>query len=47
MNAASMVLTMLGSGDTQTLLDGKKIELYALTGSGETKTLQFPLALEW
>ena len=29
-NAASVVLTMLVGGDTQTLLDGKKIELYAL-----------------
>ena len=35
---------MLGGGDTQTLLDGKKIELYVLAGSGYTKTFQFPLA---
>ena len=37
-NAASVVLTMLGSGDTQTLLDGKNFELYALTGCGDAKT---------
>ena len=36
--AASVVLTVLGGGDTQTQLDGKKIELYALTGSGDAKT---------
>ena len=28
-----MALTMLGSRDTKTLLDGKKIELYALPDS--------------
>ena len=43
-NAASLVLTVLGGGDTQTLLDGKKIELYALTGGGDAKTFQFSLA---
>ena len=37
-NAASVVLTMLGGADTETLLDGKKIELYALAGSGDAKT---------
>ena len=43
-NAASVVLTMLGDEDSQTLLDGKKhFELYALTGSGYPKT--FPLSL--
>ena len=36
-----MVLTMLGGGDTQTLLDSKKIELYALAGSLDAKTFQF------
>ena len=35
-NAALVVLTMLGDEDTQTLLDGKKIKLYALAGSGNT-----------
>ena len=40
-----MVLTILGSGDTQTLLDGKKkFELYALKGDGDPKTFQFSLA---
>ena len=38
------MLTMLGGGDTQILQDGKKIELYALAGGGDTKTLQFSLA---
>ena len=38
------MLTMWGGEDTQTLLDGKKIELYALTGSGDTKTFWFSLA---
>ena len=31
-------------GDTQTLLDAKKIELYALAGGEDTKTSQFSLA---
>ena len=35
---------MLGGGDTLTLLDGKKIELYALAGGGDAKTFQFSLA---
>ena len=37
---------MLGGGDTQTLLDGKKkcFELYALADSGDTETFQFSLA---
>ena len=45
-NAALVVLTMLGGGDTQTLLDGKKkcFELYALADSGDTETFQFSLA---
>ena len=44
-DAASVVLTMLGSGDTETLLDGKEyFELHALAGSGDTKTFQFSLA---
>ena len=44
MNAASVLLTMLGSGSTQTLLDGKiNFELYALTGSGDPKNFRiFP-----
>ena len=29
---------MLGGGDTQTLLDGKEIELYAIADSGDAKT---------
>ena len=33
---------MCGGLDTQTLLDGKKIELYALTGGGATKK-NFPI----
>ena len=44
MNAAWVVWTIIGGGDTQTLLAGKKIELYALSGSGDAKTLQFSLA---
>ena len=36
-NAASLLLTTLDGGDTQTLLHGKKIELYALAGSGDAK----------
>ena len=43
MNAVSVVLAMLGGGDTQTLIDDKKIELYALTGGGDAKKLpEFP-----
>ena len=46
MNAASVVLVMLGGGDTQTLLDDKKIELYALTGGGDAKNfLNFPSSM--
>ena len=47
-NAASVVPTMLGGGDTQTLLDGKKrnFELYALAGSGDAKTFRLSLAHE-
>ena len=41
-NAASVVLTMLGGRDTQTLLDGEKIQLYALTGGRDAKTFDFP-----
>ena len=37
---------MLGGGDTQTLLDGKEIELYALAGSGDAKSFWFSLAPE-
>ena len=33
---------MLGGRDTQTLLDGEKIELYALTGGMDAKTFDFP-----
>ena len=33
---------MLGGRDTQTLLDGEKIELYALTGGRDAKTFDFP-----
>ena len=36
---------MWGGGDIQTLLAGNKIELYVLSGSGDTKTLQFSLSL--
>ena len=36
MNAAWVVWTITGGGDTQTLLAGKeKIELYALSGCGD------------
>ena len=45
-NAASVVLTMLGGRDTQTLLDGKKIEYYALAGGRDGKTFRFSLAPE-
>ena len=38
MSAASVVGTIIGGGDTQTLLAVKKIELYALSGSGVAKT---------
>ena len=31
-------------GDTQTLLDGKKIKLYILAGGGDTKSFRFSLA---
>ena len=41
MNAAWVVWTIIAGGDTQTLLAGKKIELYALSGSGDTKDLWF------
>ena len=41
-NAASVVLTMLSDGDTQTLLDGKNANFKALIGGGDTKTFQFP-----
>ena len=47
MNAALVVWTIISGRDTQTLLRvaGKKMfELYALLGSGNTKTLQFSLA---
>ena len=38
MNAASVVLTMQGGGDIQTILAGNKIiELYALSVGGDTK----------
>ena len=31
-------------GDTQTLLDGKKIKLYILAGGGDAKSFRFSLA---
>ena len=37
-NAASVVLIMLGGRDTETLLDGKKTEHYALAGGRDVKT---------
>ena len=44
-NAASVVLTMLNGGDTQTLLDDKKkFELYALA-VGMQKLSNFPYLL--
>ena len=43
MNAAWVVLTIIGGVDTQTLLCGKN-ELYALSGGDDSKTLQFSLA---
>ena len=33
-----MVWTIIGGGDTQTLLAGKKRELYELSGGVDTKT---------
>ena len=42
MNAASVVVTMWGGGNTQTLLVGKKIEFYALSGSGDVKAEKNP-----
>ena len=45
MNAASMVVAMWGGGDTQTLLAVKKIELYALSDGGDTKTFPSFLVL--
>ena len=45
-NAASVLVIMLGGGDTHTLLNGKKkFQIYALAGSGDTKTFQFSPAL--
>ena len=42
-----MVLTMLGGGHTQTLLNGKQFfELYALAGGGDAKTFQSSLGPE-
>ena len=35
---------MEGDGDTQTLLDGKKVGLYAFEGSRDTTNFQFSLA---
>ena len=34
--------TELGDRNTQTILEGKKFEFYALTGGGETKSFGFP-----
>ena len=45
-SGTSVALTMLDAKGTQTLLDGKKIELYALTGDGDAKSFQFSLAPE-
>ena len=46
MNLAGVVWTIIGGGDTQTLLAGTKIELYALSGAGDTKPfLIFPNSL--
>ena len=44
MNTVWVVWTIIGGGDTQTLLAGKKIELYAFSGSVDAKYLQFSLA---
>ena len=35
---------MWGGGDTQSLQDGKKIELCALRGGGDVRTFQLSLA---
>ena len=40
-----MVVAMWGGGDTQTLLTGKKIKLYALSDGGDTKTFPSFLVL--
>ena len=42
--SASVVMTMLGGGDSQTLVDGKKFEFYALAGGGDIKIFQFSIA---
>ena len=44
MNAAWVVWTIIVGRDTQTLLAGKKFELYALSGGGDAKIMQFSLA---
>ena len=45
MKAACVVWTIIGGGDTQTLLPDKiKFELYVLLGSGDTKTFSIPSA---
>ena len=41
-NAASVVLTMLGGGDTQTLLDGKKLNFMHSQVVGMQKISDFP-----
>ena len=40
-----MVRTIIGGGNTQTLLTGNFFELYALLGGGDAKTVIFPSSL--
>ena len=47
-NATLVVLRILGGGDIQTLLDGKrKFAIYAVADGGEAKTFQFSLPPEY
>ena len=41
------MLTMWGGGDTQELLDVKKIELYALAGGGNANRISIRLLNQW
>ena len=45
MNVTWVVWTVIGGKETQTLLATKKIEHYALSGRGDTKTVIFPSSL--
>ena len=45
MNAASVVETIIGDGETQTLVVDLKNWIYTLSGSGDAKTLVLPSCL--